>query len=131
MLGIAYQAELALDLLERLLMVETAVRGVGMELEGTQQIDHLWHCVLWDRRETSVTARMVFVFKPNDRPEAKSEVDLALATVPIVRAHRSFPEKDSHVMYEVELDLSDLPAVAKWITSRSPSDMCPVCGRRD
>jgi hypothetical protein len=129
MMGVAYQAELALDLLERLLTVELAVRSVGMDLDGTQSLQHLWHTVMWDRRESRVLARMVFVFKDENRPTAKSEVELAVATVPFVAAQRTFPEGDQHVLYEVELDVSDMGIVAHWIGSRSPSDRCPACGR--
>lgn len=129
MLGIAYQAELALDLLERLLTVELAVRSVGMELDGVQQLQHLWHPVQWERGESRVVARMVFVFKDESRPTAKSEVELAVATVPFVTAQRTFPEGDQHVLYEVELDVSDMGIVAGWIGSRSPCECCPTCGR--
>lgn len=129
MLGIAYQAELALDLLERLLTVELAVRSVGMELDGIQQIQHLWHTVLWERRESRAIARMVFVFKDDSRPTAKSEMEMALATIPVVRASRALPEGDDHVLYEVELDVSDMGSVAAWIDSRTPSERCPACGR--
>lgn len=76
-----------------------------------------------------MVARMVFVFKDESRPTAKSEVELAVATVPFVTAQRTFPEGDQHVLYEVELDVSDMGIVAGWIGSRSPCECCPTCGR--
>ncbi|MBL8060746.1 MAG: hypothetical protein JNK63_08545 [Chthonomonas sp.] len=123
------EAEFALDLVERVLKVEVAVRTAGLELQGAQEIEYMWHDIAWEQDGQEAHIQFALQIDGEEEWSRRNQVRYAIDALPFAQKCIGFPEPNGKVTYEFKADLSDLKAIRDWIDSRAFAARCPLCER--